>query len=128
MSAASAMLEVGRLALVGHHGESLSWIPASAVLLAETGEAIPNEGGKAILLDDTATTFTGIFDDAYQVIDASTGAIASTGPAVLDVSPSDLPLAARGDVIIRDGTQYNVIDIRPDGLISLIFILSKHAN
>ena len=129
MSAASAMLEVGRLALVAHHGESLTWIPASAVVRMEHGEAVTNEAGVASVADESgAITFTGVFDSAYAVINTSDGSIASTGPAVTDVSPDDVPDASRGDVILRGSTRYNVLEPRRDGLGSMVLILSRHAH
>ena len=128
MSAASAMLEVGRVALVAHHGESFTWIPASAVVRMEHGEVPTSETGLAIPATSETTTFTGNFDGAYAVINTSDGSIASTGPAVTDVSPSDLPNAGRGDIVYRGPIQYTVTETRRDSIGGMVLILSKHAH
>lgn len=129
MSAATAYLEVGRLALVAHHGESLIWHPSSVVLKRENGQAVLSELGKAIVSDESQSiTFTGNFDEAYAVINTIDGSISSTGPAVTDVKSSTIPDAARGDLVIRDSVQYSVTAVQPDGVTSIVLILSKHGH
>lgn len=133
MSAATDMLESGRRSLVAHYGENLTWVPGSAVVKSEWSEVVTNEQAKAIvgnLTDDDGNPLTidfrGVFDEAYQVIES--GEIASTGPAVMDVKRSDLPDAKRGDLILRGTEQYFVQKVMPDGLVSIVLTLSKHAH
>lgn len=130
MSAASTMLEIGRLALVAHHGESLTWIPASVVQVRENGEVIIGNDGKALYNgDESNVEFTAVFDNAYASINAEDGSIASTGPAVTNVSTADLPdLSDRGDLILRGSEQFFVQRVEPDGVGVVNLILSKHAH
>jgi hypothetical protein len=123
---ASSALAAGFSALLGSHGETLGYIPKSAVIEAETGEAITNETGSAYLSDDTETIITGIIDDEYEL-----GAgYASTAP-VATVRASDVVGIVRGAVIVRqsDSVSYYVQDVQkgPAGG-TLLLILSKDAQ
>lgn len=128
MSAASAILERGFRALAAHHGEALTWHPASVVVKREAGEALWGNPGKPIISDESeAVTFTGIFNESWAQISPVDGSIISTAPAVMFES-SELPEADRGDVVIRSGVYYSVIEARPHGVGSSVAILSKHVH
>lgn len=127
MSIATDKLESGRQAIVALFGEAMTWIPASSVVKAESGEVVTDEDGQATIIDETgAIDFNANFDDAYQVLNGME--IASTGPAAVDVKESDLPDADRGDLVVRESVYYFVMDVQRDGRGGMVLILSKHAH
>lgn len=132
MSNSTDALESGRVALVAQAGETLGWIPAASVLKRESGEVLVDENGKAIIGDDTQVEFDAIFEEAYAIVDVGSGSVVSTGPAVTNASPSDLPGCGRGDVVVRNPNTspeyFFVLEKRVDGLVEVILILSKHAQ
>ncbi len=130
-STAATLLANGFAVNLTVHGESLSYIPASAVVKSETGEAITNETADAILSDDTATAITGIFDDAYVTATFPGGSEVSSIDIAVVVKASDVSGIERGAIIIRDEDDVSyyvqkIMSPEVDG--SQVLILSKDAQ
>lgn len=128
MSTASTLLTAGFAVQLTIHGEDLGYIPASAVVVAEHGEAITTEGGKAVLSDDTETTITGIFDDAFVNVSLAGGEVGTLEIAAI-VQADDVSGIERGAVIVRGGVQYYVKEAQTEQIDgSQVLLLSKHAH
>lgn len=128
MSVAATLLASGFVVNLSIHGEALGYIPASAVAVAEHGEAITTEGGQAMLTDDTQTAITGIFDEAFVNVSA-VGGEAGTVEIAAIVKASDVAGITRGAVIVRGATQYHVKEAQAacvDG--SQVLLLSENAH
>ena len=100
MTPAAAALAAGFSALLATHGESLGYVPASAVVKSENGEVITTESGIAVLSDDTETAITGIIDDEYQMASAAGMEFVSTAPAAI-LRASEVTGIQRNALIIR---------------------------
>ncbi len=78
----------------------------------------------AVSITYNSTTIQGIFDDAYEGINAATGEIESTDPQVI-VKASDVSGLGHGDTMIISGTTYYVTGIHTDGTGLKTIILSR---
>lgn len=128
MSSAGTLLAAGFLVNLRIHGEALGYIPASAVVVTEHGEAQTDETGKAVLSDDTETAITGIFDEAFVNVSMNGGEVGTVEIAAI-VKASDVAGVERNAVIVRGGVQYYVKeaqDAQVDG--SQVLLLSKHIH
>lgn len=128
MTPSASALAAGFSALLSTDGEALGYIPKSAVVESESGEAVTNEAADAILSDDTQTAIVGIIDDEYEL--SRNPGFSSTAP-VATVRTGDVPGIVRGAVIVRTDTaiSYYVQDIQR-GPVShtLLLVLSKDAQ
>lgn len=128
MSSAGTLLAAGFLVNLRIHGEALGYIPADNVVLAESGEAVTDDNGKAVLSDETATSITGIFDEAYVDIAAAGGEVGTIEIAAI-VKASDVSGIKRGAVITRGAEQYFVKEAQTEAVDgSQVLLLSKHAH
>lgn len=128
MSTASTLLATGFAVNLRIHGEALGYIPASAVVVAEHGEAVTDETGQTVLSDDTATEITGIFDEAFVNMSMNGGEVGTLEIAAI-VKASDVTGIERGAVIVRDSVNYFVKEAQTaqiDG--SRVLLLSKQAH
>lgn len=62
----------------------------------------------------SAKTINGIFDNNYELIDTGEIGVSSTVP-MFQCATSDLANASNLDQITINGTDYNVIEVMPDG-------------
>ena len=128
MSTAGELLTSGFLVNLRIHGEPLGYISAANVVRAEHGEAITSETGGALLIDDTETAITGIWDDAF-ISPSAFGGEAATMEIAAIVKSSDVTGIARGAVIVRSDVQYYVNEVQTaaiDG--SQVLILTRQAH
>jgi hypothetical protein len=68
----------------------------------------------------------GVFDSAYVLSEAGEAGVRSCGPAVF-LLLADLPSDPRTDEpgITRNGTQYRVREVKPDGLGGVLLVLHE---
>lgn len=100
-------------------------------LIARTDDAVrAHLGGVSVIYTPTVeapVTVTGMFDERYVLVDAGGEAgVELIAPAVwLDVA--DLPVHPDDDdpTITIDGTDYTVVERKPDGLGTIRLILHK---
>ena len=87
-------------------------------------EAFFTDSGVAATFKGTAISV--VFDNAYKVIDALTGGIASSAPQAICKS-ADVAAAVPGDTLIIGSTTYYVTEVEPDGSGITVLTLSKDA-
>ena len=127
-SVADTLLSQGTTALRSVHGEQLTRRPASELTPTEFGEVITDENGKGIPTGETSETFTcNWFDEFYLEPSPDGISIATLRPAC-EVSDSELSSIARNDVITRNGVDYYVNAIKPDGFGNNLLLLTKHVH
>lgn len=96
-------------------------VQADRLTLSTLGESVtysPSEGAAVLV--------TGIFDEAYVLVDGGQAGVSSAGPAVF-LLLADLPSDPADDeaVITRASIDYSVREAKPDGQGGILLLLHK---